>query len=148
MYKKSSDKIVLELGTSRMLAAVLVIVHVGAAAIALLMPVTVLLRLAICALVAVSLYRALWAHALRRSANAIVAVELDGEGGACAVRRRAMDWRQGRLIDRWAHPLLTLLVVRCDESRWPANVVIPADAVAKETFRRLRVRLRLRTSAE
>jgi hypothetical protein len=148
LYEKSSDKVVLELGISWTLAAALIVVHVGAAAIALSMPLAISLRLALTALVAVSLYRALWGHALRRSPDAIIAVELDAEEDVCAVRRRVSDWQTGRLINRWAHPLLTLLVVKCDGSRWPVNVVIPTDAVAKETFRRLRVRLKLRTSAE
>ena len=146
MYKKSSDKVVLKLGISWTLAAILVAVHVGAAAIALSMPLAIPLRLGLFALIGFSLYRALWGHALRRSADAIVAIELDDEEGACSVRRRARDWQTGRLITQWAHPLLTLLVVKYDGSRWSANVVIPADAVAKEAFRRLRVRLKLRTS--
>ncbi len=145
MSEKSFNKIRLELRASRLLLVVLVAVHGGALAIAMWVPLPLALRLGLVVLIVVSAYRELNRHALRRAQGAIVAFELSAEDGACAVRRRgSTDWQEARLVEQWVHPRLTLLTVRYARKRWPAGVVIAADAVEKEAFRRLRTQLRLR----
>lgn len=147
MSAKSPDSLRLDLGASRTLAAVLIVVHGGAVAIAALLPLALPVRIAVIALVLASVYRAVRDHALRWGGTAITAFVLD-DGDSCTVRRGGADgWEQARLLDRWVHPQLTILVVRCRGRRWPSNIVIAADAVPAEAFRRLRVRLRLQTAA-
>lgn len=147
MFEKSPDSARLELGTSRALAAVLVLLHAGALVIALIVPLHGAIRAALVALLGASLYRALALHALRRAGDAITGF-IVREDESCALRRgRSEQWRESRLLDRWVHPWITILIVR-EESKWlSSSVVIPADAVAAEAFRRLRVRLRLRSAA-
>lgn len=143
---KSPAKLQLDLGASRALAAVLVAVHVGAAAIAALSPLALSLRVAILVLVAAGLYRGLGRHALRRGRHAITGFVLNDDD-TCAVRHGAGDWEDARLLDRWVHPRLTILVVRGARRRRASGIVVPWDAVPAEAFRRLRVRLRLQTAA-
>lgn len=146
MSAKSSAKLRLDLGASRTLAAVLVAVHGGAAAIAALVPLALPLRLVIVALIAAGLYRGLRDHGMRWGADAITALVVNDDD-ACAVRRGGADaWEDVRVLDRWVHPRLTILVVRCERRRWASGIVIPADAAPAEAFRRLRVRLRLQTA--
>ncbi len=146
MSTKSPVSLRLDLGASRLLAAVLMAAHGGAAAIAAWLPLALPFRLGLLALVAVSLYRGLRDHALRRGARAITAFRLNADD-TCAVQRGAAGWEEGRLRDCWVHPLLTILVVRAGGRRRSVSVVIAADAVSAEAFRRLRVRLRLQTAA-
>lgn len=147
MSAKSPDNTRIELGASRALAAVLVLLHGGALVIAMSVPLNSPTRVALIILVIASLYRALGLHALRRTGGAITAFMLRDDD-TCAVRRRGWEeWRESRLLDRWVHPWVTILIVREEGRRWTSSIVIPADAVAAEAFRRLRVRLRLRSAA-
>lgn len=141
MSVKSPDNLTFDLGASRALALVLGVVHAGAVAIASLLPIVATLRLALIGAVALSLYRGLRLHALRRPRAAVVALTL-ADDDDCALRRRdAGEQEDGRLIDRWVHPWLSILVIRTHGRRWPTSVVIAADAMPAEAFRRLRVRL-------
>lgn len=147
LYAESPDKLTFDLRPSTVLAAVLAAAYGGAVVIALLLPIPLFVRIALVALIAVGLHRGLSRHALRRAGDAVVAFSLS-EDDACAVRRQgAAEWQDGRLMDRWVHPWLTILVVRCNGRRRPCSIVITPDAVSAEAFRRLRVRLRLQTGA-
>lgn len=147
LYAESPDNLTVELGPSRALTAALVLVHGGAVALGLMLPLALTVRITLVALIAVSLYRSVQRHGLRRAHNAIEALALNVDDD-CALRHRgSSEWRPGRLIDRWVQRWLTILVVRCDGHRWAESVVICADALPAERFRRLRVRLRLRTEA-
>lgn len=110
------------------------------------MPLLIAARVALAILIIASLCFVLAYHALRRASSSVVALSIDEEGG-CEVRRRsARGAENGQLVDCWVHPLLTLLVLRGEGRRWRVNVVVPADAVGKEAFRRLRVRLLSRSA--
>ena len=147
MYAESPDSLTVELGPSRVLTAVLVLLHFGAVVLALVVPLALVFRATLVILIALSFYVGVYRHGLRRGGNAIVALMLSGED-ECAVRRRnTTEWETGRVVDRWVQPWLTILTVRSDARRWSTSIVICADAVAPDAFRRLRVRLRLRTEA-
>lgn len=149
MSAKSFDKIRLELRASALLVAVFVVLHMGAFAIALFIPLATALRIVLALLIAASLYRELNRHALRRSQSAVVMFELQSEDGACTLQRRGSPHaEEARLLDQWVYPRLTLLVVRLAQHRWPVSVVVPADAVERDSFRRLRMQLRLRSAVE
>ena len=120
------------------------LLHAGALVIVIVLPIEVAVKVALFALIGLNLARSIGHHGLRRSGVAVVAVMLSGD--ECALRRRGSnDWEAGRIANCWVQPWLTLLVVRSDARRRATRVVILPDAVAGEAFRRLRVRLRLRT---
>jgi hypothetical protein len=147
--KSPPASVTLELRASRALALAFGAIHGGAVVIALTLPIPLWWRLLLLAAIGWSLYRSLWQHALRRAAHAPTALELrfTGVEGECAVRLRGPAWFDGRIIEHWLHVRLVIVVVRCEGRRWPLSVVIPADAVDPEAFRRLRVGLTLRSAA-
>lgn len=151
MYEKSPTVVRLELRASPALMLFVVAAHAGALLISLLLPFTVFVRFALAAAIVFSLYRGMMRHALRRSVDAPVAFELHvgaEQEGECAVRFRGDDtWFDGRVVDRWVQPWLTILVLRCSGRRWPVAIVITRDAVEGDAFRRLRVGLTLDTAA-
>jgi hypothetical protein len=143
---ESPDSLTIELGRSRALTTILVLLHTGAISLVVVLPLAIELKITLVVLIAMSLVRSVGAHGLRLGRRAVIAVMFSQE--ECALRRRhSSDWENGRLVDRWVQPWLTLLVVRGESQRWPTSIVICADAVAPDMFRRLRVRLRLRTAA-
>lgn len=146
MYNESPDNLTVELGPSRVLTGVFALLHVGAIVLTSFLPVSFAVKIPFIVVIALSLAHYIDVHGWRRNRTAVVALRLSGE--ECALRRRyASAWETGQLVDRWVQPWLTLLVVRSENRRWPTSVVICPDAIAPDTFRRLRVRLRLRTAA-
>lgn len=142
MSKKSETNLILNINVSSTLALLLFGIHVGAMLLLALVPLSWPWRLGIWAGLAWSLYRSTRLHVRRIGPNAIRALERDGEG---IVRARFVgrdDWEQARVTSCFIHPWLTLMVLRFDNRRWPIGVVIPADAVEAEAFRRWRVALR------
>jgi hypothetical protein len=147
LYERSPDNLTVDLGRSRALIVVLAVVHGGAAVLASVSPMPMPIRVAVLALLGVSLYNTLCVHALRCARAAVAAIAVDEEGG-CALRwRNAEVWEDGRVVEKSVQRWLAVLVVRASGQRWPIGVVICADAVSPEAFRRLRLRLRLQTAA-
>jgi hypothetical protein len=143
---ESPDSLTIELGRSRALTIVLVLLHTGATVLTVILHIAIELKIALVAVITLSLVRSAGAHGLRLGRGAVTALMFSEE--ECALRRRhSSDWETGQLVDRWVQPWLTLLVVRSERRRWPTGIVICPDAVAPDAFRRLRVRLRLRTAA-
>ncbi|MBI3898603.1 MAG: hypothetical protein HY308_09940 [Gammaproteobacteria bacterium] len=149
MYKKSPDNISLELRASPLLALVFVLTHTGALIFALLLPLPVAVRVALSFTLLISLYRTLRQHVWRRGPNAVVGIASASVPGEYTIRFAGSNAHYaGKLMSRWLQPWLTILVVRLADRRWPVSVIIPADAVTAENFRRLRVQLRLNSAAE
>jgi len=142
----SPAELTLELGASRGLAAVFAVVYGGALVICTVLPLAPWSRVLLVMLVVTAFWRALYRHAWRRGPRAIAAFKIRDED-ACAIRRGAGDWEPVRLVEQWVHPWLTVLVVRAVRGGGTVGVLVPADAVSPEPFRRLRVRLRLQTAA-
>ncbi|WP_148665414.1 protein YgfX [Sulfurifustis variabilis] len=147
MSARFGASLTIVLGPSHRLAGLLGIAYGGAIAIALLLPVPWLVRGAIALVLAFGLYLALRTHAYRSTAGTVNALEF-GADGTCSVRfSGAGQWTECELEHSWVHPRLALLSLRVAGAR-RARVAIAADAIPAEAFRRLRVRLRLRTAAE
>lgn len=146
LYTKSAASLGIALGPSRLLAWLLGAAHGGAMVISILLPIAWSARLVVAALVAVSLYVVLRDHAFRRSARAIVGLEIGGDGTYAVRFADGGEWLDCEIEDSWVHPKLVLLSLRCDGGR-RTRVAIAGDALPADTFRRLRVRLRLRTVA-
>jgi hypothetical protein len=128
---------------SRILTGALLFVHLGAMALLLAVPVSWLIRLALWALLGMSLYQSLCIHAWRQGPSAIETIEMDGEG-VVSVRFSGKDsWHNCQITSRFVHPWLTLLSLKIESRRWPVSLAIAADAVEPEPFRRWRVALKL-----
>ena len=147
MYPRSESNLILNIKVSRLLTGVLLFVHLGGMALLMAVPVFWPVRLALWALLGMSLYRSLCVHAWRQGPSAIEAIEMDGEG-VVSVRFAGKDgWHACRITSRFVHPWLTLLSLKIESRRWPVSLAIAADAVEPEPFRRWRVALRFRTEA-
>jgi hypothetical protein len=142
LYPRSESNLILNIKVSRFLAGALLLVHLGGIALLMAVPVAWPVRLALWALLGMSLYRSLRVHAWRQGPSAIEAIEMDGEG-AVSVRYAGMDgWHACQITSRFVHPWLTLLSLKIESRRWPASLAIAADAVEPEPFRRWRVALK------
>ncbi len=121
----------------------LLFVHLGGMALLIAVPVAWPVRLALGALLGMSLYRSLRVHAWRQGPSAIEAIEMDGEGVVSARFAGKDDWHACQITSRFVHPWLTLLSLKVESRRWPVSFAIAADAVEPEPFRRWRVALKL-----
>jgi toxin CptA len=136
-----SDRLRVQLGPSRWLAATVIVAHAAALAAAVAG-----LPAPAAAIVAAGLAASAVEHvrrALHRSPLAVAALELDADGGA-AVAGPAGDWSPARVADAAVPvPWLAVLSLRDALGRRRTAVVLP-DSLAPEPFRRLRVWLRWR----
>jgi hypothetical protein len=147
LYAESPDNLTLDIGPSYALTTVLLILHGGAGALVLTLPLAMSVRVTLFALIGLSFYRSVHRHGLRQARDAVAILTLNAEG-ECALRRRgSAEWEPGRLVDWWVRRWLSILLVRGDGRRWPESVVICADAASVEGFRRLRVRLLLQADS-
>ena len=121
-------------------------VHLGAMFFAAVAPVGWALRLTLWAALGWSLYYSLTTHAWRSGPLAIHAIELDSEGTVSVRLAGGETWQPVRIASCFVHPWLTLMALRLENRRWPVNLVIVADAVDPEPFRRWRVALKLRAA--
>jgi hypothetical protein len=121
--------------------------HLGGMALVLLVPLPFLLAVGLLTVLAVSFANSLGTHGWRRTNWAITAFELDREGLCSVQLGRQPDWRECEVLRAVIHPWLALLWLRLKGRRWPTGLVLAADAVEPEAFRRLRARLSLETRA-
>ena len=127
-----SDRLRVQLGPSRWLAATVIVAHAAALAAAVAG-----LPAPAAAIVAAGLAASVIEHvrrALHRSPLSVAALELDA-GGGVAVAGPANDWAPARLVDA-AVPTPWLAVVRLRDAlgRRRTAVVLP-DSLAPEPFR-------------
>ena len=121
--------------------------HLGALVLASVVLVEWLWRLGLLwVLLGWSLYYSLTTHAWRSSPLAITAIELDNEGVVSVRLAGSETWQPAQITSRFVHPWLTLMSLRLESRRWPVSLVIAADAVEPEPFRRWRVALKLQVA--
>lgn len=133
---------ILNIKVSYFLTGILLAVHLGAMALMAVIPAAWWLRVVLWATLGWSLYYSLITHAWRIGPMGIQAIELDNEGVVSARMAGSDAWLTARITSRWVHPWITLISLRLESRRWPVNLVIAADAVEPESFRRWRVALR------
>jgi hypothetical protein len=136
-----TDRLRVQLGPSRRLAATVIVAHAAALAASV-----AALPAPAAAIVAAGLIASTVEHvrrALQRSAAAVAGLELDAGGGA-AIAGPASDWGPARLLDAAVPaPWVAVVRLRDGRGRHRTAVVLP-DALAPEPFRRLRVWLKWR----
>jgi toxin CptA len=103
--------------------------------------------LVVCAGLLASLLFALGRHARRSAAAAVVELALGREGRAELRRRDGGRLQERVLPSTFVSPPLVILNLAGKPWRVPRAVVVPADAVAADDHRRLRVWLRWRPLA-
>ncbi len=140
MWKESDKKLVVRLGSSPPLSALLLLMHLGAWASILIVPMSWYSKALLVIVVGISLRGSLLAHGLRQGSGAIVELEL--QENDCAVRLANMaPWIPCSLAGHFVHPWLVVLRLKMEGRRWPVNVVVVRGAAGEPTFRQLRVRL-------
>lgn len=147
----------LELKRSPTVIVLLTAMHVGAFTIAWIVPASALVRAGLVLFVLGSFAHALMRHArLGVSWNGlpvwlrpkiVAALEWDRAGDWSVRYAGEVQWHACVLRDRWLHPRLVILRLRSETDARAVHVLLAADAVAREPFRRLRARLQLQTAA-
>lgn len=117
--------------------------HLGGILLVAAVPVIWPVRLGLWGALGWSLYYSLVTHAWRSSPLAITAIELDNEEQVSVRLADSEAWQPVQITSRFVHPWLTLMSLRLESRRWPVSLVIAADAVEVEPFRRWRVALKL-----
>lgn len=141
--QNSETNLILNIKVSRFLAGIFLAVHLGGMALVTAVPVIWSVRLGLWGVLGWSLYYSLVTHAWRSSALAITAIEMDNEEQVSVRLAGSEVWQTAQIASRFVHPWLTLMSLRLEGRRWPVSLVIAADAVEAEPFRRWRVALKL-----
>jgi toxin CptA len=139
----NGETLKLSLGPSRGLTWLL---SGGHAAAAVLVWVTLPIgwSLAACAALVASLLFALGRHARRSAGAAVVEVALRQDGRVDLRRRDGACLQERLLPSTFVSPMLVILNLAGNRWRPPRAVLVPADSVAADDHRRLRVWLRWR----
>jgi len=138
------ERLSLRLGPSRLLAAVLAGAHVVAGAALWLAPVPVTYALACSVVLSVHLVWVVRRHALRTDDRALINLDLTDDGSVSVCTRAGLLRAYRVAGSTFVSPLLTVLSLRSETAPWTRRVLIPADSVDPDSFRRLRVWLRWR----
>jgi toxin CptA len=138
------ERLSLRLGPSRLSAAVFVGAHVVAGAALWLAPVPVTYALVCSVVLSVHLVWVVRRHAFRTDARALINLELTDDGAVSVCTRAGLRRAYRVAGSTFVSPLLTVLSLRSETAPWTRRVLIPADSVDPDSFRRLRVWLRWR----
>ena len=138
----SAESVRCELGRSFWLTLAWLLLYGGAILIVFLVPLSWGWRILIVATLFVALADALWRVAWRRGRYAVTAIHIDSEGSVELHRGQNGQWA----VVEWQPPTVFAVVVLmrwrpAGQYRW-RQLVIPADAIEPECFRRVRVALR------
>jgi len=147
LSQRFDSNLTLRINASTSLAGILLFVHLGAALLVGIVPLNAIIRGALWLCLGWSLYHSMCFHALRTAGNAGEVFEMDSDGDCYVQHKRAGERQPCRVTNCLVHSGVVLLTLRRDDRRWPVNLVIAADAVEAEPFRRLRARLKLQSAA-
>jgi len=130
--------------------------HLGAFAIAGVVPMAAWTRIALISVIALSAAHALIRYGRldgiaqllprRLRPRVVDAIEWSREGNWSLRYVRSLEWLPCEPLGRWWQPWLVILRLRV-ESGHVVTMLIPADASAGDAFRRLRARLRWQSAA-
>ncbi len=140
MWKESDKKLVLRLESSSTLFFLLLLMHLGAWVSLLIVPMPWHVKALLVFAVGISLRESLTTHALRKGADAVVAIELQKD--QCALRRDAKaQWIPCTLVGHFVHTWIVVLRLRVEGRRRLITVVVLRGTVDETAFRYLRVSL-------
>lgn len=124
------------------LALLLAAAHAGAMAAIVVLPLAWWLRLAACSLLLVSGAIMISRHALLKTSDSIVGLQLRRDG-SCHLQLSNQRSMSGKLCPGWfASPLMIVLQIACPGQRWRRSITLLPDAVEPDSLRRMRVFLR------
>jgi len=131
-----------DLRLSRLLAALLGGVGLGACLVLALMPLPLWLVLPFCLAGVLATLHVMACDVLLRLPASIIALEVTAKGELrCATR--AGEWHAATVLgSSTVTPWLTVLNLKLEDRRFARHVVLTPDRVAAEDFRRLRVWLK------
>lgn len=147
MSERFDNNLIVKIKVSYTLMVLLAGAHIGGAMLLGVVPLHGFFKTGLLALLVVSAVHAIRLHGLRSARRALVELELDTEG-LCALRQNGDEnWRAAEIAQTLVHPWLVILVLKPEGRSRRLSLVIAADAVEAEAFRRLRARLRLQIRA-
>ena len=120
----------------------MLLTHLTALGIFFWIDVAVWIKLLSVILVLASLHDVFRRIVLRRAGNAITAIELDSDNNMKLIYQRGRQLRVSGLRSVFVSPVVTLFTVAVEDKFFSQSLVIAFDAVDKEQFRQLRVRLK------
>jgi hypothetical protein len=127
--------------------AALAVAHIAAGSTVVPLDAPLALKAALTVLVAASLARSIYRHALLKAKRSVLAIEVKDQQTA-SVQGRDHVWRDARIVGTsYVTPALTVLNVRVAGERVARHVVLVRDNVDEQEFRCLRVLLRWRRPA-
>ena len=134
---------------SRTIAVALVLAHALAATTVMPLELSLSAKAALILVLGLSMFHAIYRHALLRTTRAVVAIEVKDQCTA-VVEGRDGSWRDARILgSTYVTPRLTVINLKVSGERLARHVVLVPDNVDAADFRNLRVLLRwLRPAAE
>ena len=112
----------------------------GAAVISLLLPLAFGYRLLLLAAIVIWAYRAWHRYGRLDNGDSVQALQIDIRG-RCYVRLAGDDrWQPAEILCHWLQPYLGVIVIKLT-GQHSQTVLLPADAVDRQAFRRLRAGL-------
>jgi toxin CptA len=139
-----AERLSLRLGPSRLMVAVLGGAHLVAAAALWLAAVPLVYALVCSVALAVHLAWVVRRDALRADSHALIEMDVNDDGSVFACTRAGVRREYRVSGSSFVSPLLAVLNLRIEGRRWTRHILIAADSVDAESFRRLRVWLRWR----
>ncbi len=137
-----TDFIDVSIGTSRILAAVLVSLHLAGMVAVGVLPLAWWIRLTAFALLLASASLTVRRYALVKGAQACSRLRIANDG-FCKLELDDGRAVTGRLLSGWfASPLLIVAQIRCEDEWLARKLVLLPDSSDSETLRRLRIFLR------
>lgn len=147
----------IELKRSPTLIAALMVMHLGAFAIAGVVPMAAWARVVLILLIGLSAGHALVRYGRLESVarrlppwlrpRVVVAIEWNRDGNWSLRYAQSPEWLACEPLGRWWQPWLVILRLRVESDGRVVTVLVPADAAPTDAFRRLRARLRWQTAA-
>ncbi len=139
-----AERLSVRLGPSRVLAVMLGGAHVVAAAALWLATLPVVYALACSVALSAHLAWVVRRHALRADPHALIELDMIDDGSVAVCMRGGL--RRAYRVDgsSFVSPLFTVMNLRPEAGRWTRHVLIAADGVDADSFRRLRIWLRWR----
>ena len=127
---------------SLLLSAILLGVHCAAGAMLFTLEMPVSLSVTAVTIIALSLVRSMWVHALLRAQQSVIALTVEDQE-RCTLQTRNGALLPARILaSTYVTSFLTVINARPAGARFARHILLMRDTIAPEDFRRIRVLLR------